>query len=704
MATRYWVGGSGTWDATTTTNWSASSGGAGGASAPTSTDDVVFDSNAGAAPTVTIGTNAVCGAMTATAPTSGTLTFAFGSTGVISYNGNWSSPASLFATTGNGVTGGSIVYVGSGSSTLTTNGYSFPTSFGVNTSAGTLTLGSAFTATGISIFTFTRGTFSTSASNYSLTLYGLNSSNSNSRTINLNASTVTLNGASALDFTTTTNLTFNAGTSSIVCTASSAQFLCGGQTFYNVSFTQSGSSSPIITGANTFNNLSITGRTSLGINAFTFSANQIINGTLTLGAGTTPAYRTFLASDTIGTTRTLTVNALAAGTADIDFRDITIAGTAAPISGTRFGDCKGNSGITFSAAKTVYYGQTGSANWGSGSTGSWSLTSGGALDATAFPLAQDTAVFPAATYPASGSTTTINAVYNIGTIDMSARTSNTMTLALSVGASVYGNWLNGTGITLTGPTALTFCGRTSQTLTNAGRTFAQQIIVNSVGGSLTLQDALNSSSSNGITLTQGTFNAATYNVTLVGNVAAGGTGTRTLAIGSGTWSVNDAVWSTNAPTNLTLTGTGTVSLTSASAKIFSGGSVSYSGITLDNGGAGAITILGSNTFGNITNTYNVTGATSIKFSAGTTNTFANWNASGTAGKLLTITSDSAATHTLSKASGVVSADYLSLTNSIATGGATWYAGANSTNVSGNTGWVFTAFPVSVNTSNFFLMF
>ena len=44
MATRYWVGGSGTWDAVSTTNWSASSGGAGGASAPTYADNVVFDS------------------------------------------------------------------------------------------------------------------------------------------------------------------------------------------------------------------------------------------------------------------------------------------------------------------------------------------------------------------------------------------------------------------------------------------------------------------------------------------------------------------------------------------------------------------------------------------------------------------------------------------------------------------------------------
>ena len=48
MANRYWVGSTGTWTLTLTTNWSVSSGGAGGASAPTSADDVYFDSNSNA--------------------------------------------------------------------------------------------------------------------------------------------------------------------------------------------------------------------------------------------------------------------------------------------------------------------------------------------------------------------------------------------------------------------------------------------------------------------------------------------------------------------------------------------------------------------------------------------------------------------------------------------------------------------------------
>ena len=47
MANRYWVGGAGTWDGTSTTNWSDTTGGSSGFSAPTSADDVFFDANSG---------------------------------------------------------------------------------------------------------------------------------------------------------------------------------------------------------------------------------------------------------------------------------------------------------------------------------------------------------------------------------------------------------------------------------------------------------------------------------------------------------------------------------------------------------------------------------------------------------------------------------------------------------------------------------
>lgn len=73
MANRYWVGGSGTWDASSTANWSATSGGSAGASAPTSSDAVIIDSASGSG-TITTASGSVCAALTLDSATLG-LTF-----------------------------------------------------------------------------------------------------------------------------------------------------------------------------------------------------------------------------------------------------------------------------------------------------------------------------------------------------------------------------------------------------------------------------------------------------------------------------------------------------------------------------------------------------------------------------------------------------------------------------------------------------
>jgi hypothetical protein len=131
-----------------------------------------------------------------------------------------------------------------------------------------------------------------------------------------------------------------------------------------------------------------------------------------------------------------------------------------------------------------------------------------------------------------------------------------------------------------------------------------------------------------------------------------------------------------------------ISMTSASAKTFYGGGLSYP--TLNQGAAGAITITGSNSFFNITNTTRAT----ITFPSGLTQTFQNFSLAGIPGSLQTINASTAASAaTLSKASGIVYGGYLSIQDSTATGGATWYAGLTSTNVSNNTGWVFTQLPI-----------
>lgn len=566
----------------------------------------------------------------------------------------------------------------------------------INNSGIELSLGAAFTTSGI--LTLTAGTFTTN--NYNVTATSLSSSNSNTRTINLGSSTVTLSLAgAALNFSTQTNLTFNAGTSSIVFTNAAGAIAVGtGVTFYNVSWTSTAITTPSIQGANTFNNLSVAGRTSAGVANLRLDADQTINGTLTLSAGTNATMRTFVRSDTIGTTRTLTCAAVASPT-DIDFRDITIAGAAAPVSGTRLGDCKGNSGITFDAAKTVYYAlTTGGSSW---QGTNWSLTSNGTGAAVNnFPLAQDTAVFPAL-YPTSG-TITIGIAYNIGTIDMSARTSNTMTLATSTTApQIYGNWINGTGTTLTGTGTMTFAGRGSQTITSAGKTFTQLLSVDTPGGSVTLQDALtcNRNTVNALQLESGTLDANDYNITLSGSTSgfnSDTSNTRTFDLGSATLTIAGAgnIFDVDPSTNFTFLGTGVISLTSTSGKAFYGGGFqNYP--TLNQGGTGTLTILGSNKFADLTNT----AIGRIQFTGGTTNEFTAFSINGVSGNLLQLGSSNTTQAILKKPTA-------------------WNVGANSTDAGNNTGLSFTAggndylsvsyingqVSAPTSSSNFFLMF
>ena len=616
--TLFWVGGTGNWSSTA--NWSTSSGGTGGQDIPTSLDSVTFDSASSAsAYTITVNTTAKCAAFNLSGPASGSVTFTGSSSLSVNGSVNIAATGVTYSYTG-------FLYLGGrdGSYTLTTNGTLF-TSY-IRAIRSTWTLGSAWTtsSSGNGV-TLQEGTLNTA--NYNITTNLINLStvnttqNNSPREIILGSSTVTVGTSGTItahsDSSTTCNLNINAGTSTINLTGSS---LRSNATFYNVNITPSSSTTTII-GKNIFNTLSIAGQTTVGISTVTLSANQTI-GTLTLAAGTAAAYRTFLASDTLDTQRTLAVTTLTAGAADIDFRDIAVTGTT--LTGTRFGDCKGNSGITFPAAKTVYYATSSASNWGSVGTGSWSLTNNGTADATAFPLAQDTAVFPSSPtpYPASGTTVTINANYNIGTVDMSARTTNTMTFAtVFTVPHVYGNWINGTGTTLTSSfdSRLIFAGRVLQTITSAGVAFAQVIRVDSPNGIVLLQDALSLSQSNTTVLTvnRGTFDADIYNVTLtgaVGGVNSGVATTRTIRVGSGTWTITGTgSWSLSGVTALTVTGTGTISLTSASAKTFgvSGNGVNYSGITLNQGGAGTLTISGDNTFKNISNSYGATGVTTI---------------------------------------------------------------------------------------------
>lgn len=256
--------------------------------------------------------------------------------------------------------------------------------------------------------------------------------------------------------------------------------------------------------------------------------------------------------------------------------------------------------------------------------------------------------------------------------------------------SIYGNLTISTGMTVTGGANATTFAATSgtQTITSNNKTYDRPITINGVGGSVELIDALAQGSSRAFTLTNGTFNAKDKNVT-IGTFALGA-GTKTLTLGSGTWTVAGTSWNANTNVaNLTVSAsTGTISMTSASAKTFSGGAKVWP--TLNQGGAGVLTIAQSNTFANITNT--VQPAT-IRFTAGTTQTVSAFSVSGTSGNLITLDTTVAGTQaTLSDPSGLVSVSFCSIKDINATGGAFWQAYTVNGNVDAgnNLGWDFNA--------------
>lgn len=253
--------------------------------------------------------------------------------------------------------------------------------------------------------------------------------------------------------------------------------------------------------------------------------------------------------------------------------------------------------------------------------------------------------------------------------------------------TIYGSLsLRSTNVFAAGGTSWTFAGTAGPyNIDTAGVVIDWPWTFNGVGGTWQLASNLTYGATRTFTITNGTFDANGKNVTALGFGL--GVGTKTLTIGSGTWSIAGN-WDANTNvTGLTVnSSTGTINMTSASSKTFAGGGKVWP--TLNQGGAGALTIQQSNTFANITNT--VQPAT-ITLTAGTTQTVGAFGASGTSGNLITLNSSSAGSQaTLSDGSGTNSVSFVSIKDIIATGGAAWEAFITNGNVDAgnNTGWDF----------------
>lgn len=576
MADRYWVGGAGTWDATTT-HWAASSGGAAGASVPTATDNVIFDTLSNfptnASYAATIGTASTCLDISIAGPAANTVTITSVAGSILSVYGSWFNASTGVVFSSTGACAINFLATSSGK-TVTTNSVTLGAiTVNFNGVGGYWTLGTGIIITGGSSPTILAGTFDTGG--FAMTLNSFNSSTTtNVRAINLNASVITCSGTGPVSLAAT-NLTFNAGTSTITCSGQAPTFSGGGHTFYNVNFTSATAAinTVAINGANTFNDLNVTTTTLQKV--ITLSANQIVNGTLTLGATNTAQFRMSVVSDIVGTQRTLTVATLAT-LADVGFRNINAAGASIALgnwAGTRIGDCLGNSNIDFDAPKSVYWNLPAGGNW---TATAWALTAGGgAVAVNNFPLPQDDVNIEDFGLNV-GATITMNTNADIGDMGTLDRTT-AMTLALgNTDPKFYGNvafcsFLTITGTTVGSPT-FSFLGQGDARVFSAnGAILAlQQFIINCPNGSLSLLSNMTvelvAATSGVVTLTAGELNLFNYTLTAVNFNSNSNTTTRTLTQDTGVINItggNVTAWNTTASVGLTYTTTPTVNFTYA---------------------------------------------------------------------------------------------------------------------------------------------
>lgn len=523
--------------------------------------------------------------------------------------------------------------------------------------SGSWQLADNWTSTSITV-THTDGTLDFNGKTVAWTSFV--SSSGSTRTLTLGAASITLTfSGAAWNSSTSTGLTVTANTATVTLNASGSTQFTGGTANYNgLSVVISGNAFSTFTGSCTVANLTKT-TTAVKGSTLIFSNSPTITGTLTV-TGNSAINRISVESSVIGSLRTVTVGTGFSFT-NVDFQDIAATGAAGTWTGTSMGDSLGNSGITFDASVTQTHTTSAGGSWSDASK--WT---------SRVPLPQDNVVINASTtgtitadMPRLGADITFAGF--VGTADFS-----------SVDNMMFGGLILGSGMTISGTRNIYLAARSSKTITSNGKQFSQPVNLYAPSGTYTLADALSTAGTFIVYI--GTFATSTFGVTCTTFNMSGASSTVTS---SGTWTLTStaagAIWTKTTGTFTSAASVIVISAASANSRTFAGGGATYGTLTYTVAGStGALVITGANTFATL-NFSDVTNARTLTFPAGTTNTFTTlFNVNGTAAKLMTINSSSPGTKaTLSKASGVVTCDYLSLFDSAAAGGASWLAGANS---------------------------
>ena len=211
MANRYWVLGTGTWAATGTTRWSATSGGPAGASVPTTADIVFIDNNSGTG-TITL-TAGNCSSLYANTTNAITV----GGSGALNIRGNfyvsnsitWTNTSSIgvTATTAGGTISSRAI---TGSPPISLTGSALTWDLAANYTHRTLT---GTTGT----FTFTSGTLN--LNNFNITCGVFSSNGGAVRVINFGTGNINM-----LNSASNANILLMASVSSLTCSDSGGGF------------------------------------------------------------------------------------------------------------------------------------------------------------------------------------------------------------------------------------------------------------------------------------------------------------------------------------------------------------------------------------------------------------------------------------------------------------------------------------------------
>jgi hypothetical protein len=463
-------------------------------------------------------------------------------------------------------------------------------------------------------------------------------------------------------------------------------------TFHDVTFNNSEDATILENGM--YNNLTVNGGSNYGGSNLIIRGDQTINGTLTLAGYNTTTARLRVKSsrnyiDTV-TATTLGLqpnfNAAAVDIVNSDISDMVGSGDADwDISGGLNGDLGNNSGITFPDPVASYWvGNSG--NWSD--IDHWASESGGTGGTGRVPLAQDYTIIDTASLSSSSVITLDLSV--LPSIDAAGTMYNLDLISASGTEYAYGNLFvnsgyftttyNSTNTYLKGDRAAYITGDHLNTnlyanfYPGADNEIAPSTISGGIyllSGWLELDGDITAAFLDSSATTYSRQLDLRYLTSLTLNSTSGGN----------KWNL--------ASTNLTFTPGSEYELiltnSASNGQTFVGEGYTYNNLTVEGAGAYSLEMLGSNTFNTLT---------IDRSQAAKTVTFYNNNitvdrllipVSGTTRVTLMPWGESSY-WTITKTSGTVSSNYLNISFSHATGGATFYAGAFAT-LDHTTGWL-----------------